>query len=47
MSPGGRTMAPRSISFRRLMSLLRSLADTTPRSGSWHVWHATAATRSS
>ena len=27
------------------VSLWRSLADTTPRSGSWHVWHSTGATR--
>ena len=43
--PGKTTMEPKSISSRRLMSPWRSLADTTPRSGSWHVWHATAATR--
>ena len=40
----GPTMRPRSLSFRRPMSPWRSLADTTPRSGSWHVSHATAAT---
>ena len=38
-------MGPKSLSFRRLISTWCSLADTTPRSRSWHVRHATAATR--
>ena len=36
--PGrNRLCAPKSLRCRRPMSLWRSSADTTPRSGSWHV----------